>query len=206
MRCSAPSVHSCLPSSHRQPPRFRCDDAKRRWMLAVASCPSDKPASFRFAHRLRLHPPFPSPVARGLGAASGFASGGRCNQPVPTPYWPGGGCLSHGGASVSLPWWQGFGERQTLACVVPHSPGPRRSLTRRRTGDRGPGGDGCFAIRQHPRQTAAPERPHDPWPGLIRPLCDVVEWWVGGGCRDPVQINNWISETGLPDYEIPWFF
>jgi len=61
----------------------------------------------------------------------------------------------------------------------------------------------------HPSAPATNGRaraPHDPWPGLIRPLCDVVEWWVGGGCRDPVQINNWISETGLPDYEIPWFF
>lgn len=150
-------------------------------------------------------PPFPRQSPGGWGPHRGLlqvvAAINRSRHPTGL-----GGCLSHGGAGVSLPWWQGFGERQTLACVVPHSPGPRRSLTRRRTGDRGPGGDGCFAIRQHPRQTAAPERPHDPWPGLIRPSCDVVEWWVGRGCRDPVQINNWISETGPPDYEIPWFF
>ncbi len=27
----------------------------------------------------------------------------------------------------------------------------------------------------------------------------------GGGCRDPVQINNWISETRLPAYLVPSF-
>ena len=183
MRCSAPSVHSCLPSSHRQPPRFRCDDAKRRWMLAVASCPSDKPLLFASPTVCVCHPPpFPRQSPGGWGPHRGLlqvvAAINRSRHPTGL-----GGCLSHGGAGVSLPWWQGFGERQTLACVVPHSPGPRRSLTRRETA-------GLAATAALPSVSTRDKRPRPSAPMILGQGLSVLcaTWW-NGGWEEVVEIR-----------------
>ncbi len=191
-------------------------DAVRPRCIVVCPRPTANRLRFRWARRKETLDALPLPVVhltsrfslrplfasappflasrQGVGAASGFAL-----------RWS----LQSTGPDTLLAWGvseprrcrrfiavvAGF-RRATTACLCGAAfARPAAVLTRRRTGDRGPGGDGRFAIRQHPRQTAAPERPHDPWPGLIRPSRDVVEWWVGRGCRDPVQINNWISET-----------